>query len=67
MYCCIQEDGSYSIHETQARWNGLEFRTDDFGLSETPNLFDRKDIIPCMWTHNNTEEARFHAMLEGDS
>ena len=35
---------------TEARWNGLEWRTDDFGLSDKKNLFNSPNIKPIKWT-----------------
>ena len=35
---------------TRARWNGIEWRTDDFGgLTQKINLFDSDQYIPTKW------------------
>ena len=33
----------------EARWNGLEWRTDDIGISEKENIFDSPLYTPLMW------------------
>lgn len=34
---------------TEARWNGIEWRTDDFGLTNKKNLFDNPKYKPIAW------------------
>ena len=34
---------------TEARWNGIEWRTDDFGLTDKENLFDNPKYKPVAW------------------
>ena len=34
---------------TEARWNGIEWRTDDFGLTDKENLFDNLKYKPVAW------------------
>lgn len=42
-------DGDVEYGITQARWNGLEWRTEDFGSLQS-NLFDQPFINPIRWS-----------------
>lgn len=40
----------YKLYDwTEARWNGFEWRTDDFGLTDKANLFDDPKYKPVAW------------------
>lgn len=40
----------YKLYDwTEARWSGIEWRTDDFGLTDKENLFDNPKYKPVAW------------------
>lgn len=47
----------YKLYDwTEARWNGIEWRTDDFGLTDKENLFDNPRYKPVAWAEVETLE-----------
>lgn len=44
------ENVGYKLYDwIEARWNGFEWRTDDFGLTDKENLFDNPKYKPVAW------------------
>lgn len=42
--------GSKFLELARARWNGIEWRTDDFGETSKPNLFEPEyGCVPLYW------------------